>query len=195
MSDIYNEQLEALRGNVEIKADAVQGMSVEEQIAAMKAEFDAKIAESNDRCEKLKLTLEKKEVEKEVKRVKPTDGIKVTGSFNDSNVLDEMAKPYMEKDRDKRYRYISNHEQLRSLRRSQGFQPVLNDDGDEVRYMDMVLAKMPEGQYQKEIIAPKERRRRIHAAAIGQKFHEAGDSLGVETFGEVTYDKKGTLNE
>jgi hypothetical protein len=161
----------------------------------IKSDFAEQIKNAEDRYEKLKLTYERDDAIHQVKN---------KGEFADTSVkirqlgplgpIDHQQRAIQtagvdDKLKGKAARFVNTNAELTSLRRSQGYEPVLDKKGNEVRYMDGVLMAMPQDRYDKEIIEPTRIRKEIHKAAIGQDFKETAAKNRVETFGDgIQYD-------
>lgn len=154
------------------------------------AETTQMIMESEDFREKLRLNLEQasalKTVENQGQFADPGVRMVQSGSLGPIDHQEAVVGPY-KTDKLMKYRVINNHDDtLNALRRYQGWHPVLDVDGHEVRFMDGTLAKMPKEQYDETIGA------RITANKLlrGQKqadrartFAEEGAEDGLQTFG------------
>lgn len=90
-------------------------------------------------------------------------------------------------DSSKKYRVVNKaNEELYQLRRYQGYEPVRDEDGNEVRYMDGVLAAMPKARYEETIEAQTNARKMLKkqaAKAQTEKFIEMGRRSGLEVTG------------
>lgn len=166
----------------------VQTNEYEQVIAELREQL--KNAETSN--ERLKVSLELQEAKYKADRIdKGTNepsGIEYGPSFNPVNMLDKVAEPFTKEDRNSKYRFISTHPTLYALRRSQGYEPVLDSKGAEVRQADTVLAKMPKTRFEAEVVAPRKETAALRKDAIEQRFHEQGKDLGVKTFGHIKYD-------
>lgn len=92
--------------------------------------------------------------------------------------------------KDKAYRFVSTNPELRALRRSQGYEPILDSRGNEVRYMDGTLMAMSKAKHQELVRKPVETRKAIHRAAIKQEFENKAIRAGVVPTGEgIVLDK------
>jgi len=158
-------------------------------LKAIVEDYTAKMATAENKIEELKLTLEMQGAKDELG--KPTRSkVEVVAVMH--GPMDHQAalvNLHQEKLKGKVARFVNNRPDIRSLRRSQGFDPILDKDGNEVRYIDGVLMAMPEKRHEKEIRGPKKRLKEFRRKAISRKFHERGKQLGVETYGDITYDK------
>jgi mRNA-degrading endonuclease RelE of RelBE toxin-antitoxin system len=100
----------------------------------------------------------------------------------------QLVKENKDKLKGKVARFVTNNESLRSLRRAQGYEPVRDEDGDEVRYMDGVLMGIPEQRYKQEIESDREYRRSLRRQQLKNNLEERGAESGVETFGDIDFD-------
>lgn len=190
------EELKKARTNVEElvpdKEDMLM-MSVEQlneikqQIAAETAKM---LAESPDMIEKLRLTLERdsaiKKVDARGQFADPALKIIQSGSLAPLDHQEAVAKPH-KTDPSKVYRFINKtNEALHELRRHQGYEPVKDEDGNEVRYMDGVLAAMPKERYDQEIRAQTEARKllkKTSARKAAEEFKEMANRQGSGSIG------------
>jgi hypothetical protein len=157
--------------------------------AAIIAELRQQLKEAETQNDKLKISLELQEAEYKSKMTSKPSGIKYGPSFNPASFLDQAAEQYVKDAPDQKFRFIGTHPTVYALRRSQGYEPVLNGKGEEVRYMDAVLAKMPMSRFDSEVKKPREEIRTMKKAAINQRFHDTGTDLGIPTFqGTIKYD-------
>ena len=169
-----------------------------EQLAQLKAdivsEFDQRIRDAEDRFKALEETYKKQEALAFVdRRGEPTgvEGVEIMqrGPLGPIDHQGRIVKEYADKLKGKKARFVTTSDpELRALRRSQGYEPVRDEDGNEVRYMDGVLMAMPERKYEETIKAPKIARKKRHAAGIENKFKETAEALGVESHGKISYD-------
>lgn len=158
-------------------------------LKAIVEDYTTKMATAENKIEELKLTLEmhgakdelgkptKSKVEIVAVRHGPMDHQQALVDLHQAKLVGKSA------------RFVNNRPDIRSLRRSQGYEPILDKDGNEVRYIDGVLMAMPEKRFEKEIREPKKRLKEFRRKAIARKFHERGKQMGVETYGDITYDK------
>jgi hypothetical protein len=158
-------------------------------LKAIVEDYTAKMATAENKIEELKLTLEMQGAKTELG--KPTKSkVEVVavmhGPMDHQAALVDLHQKKLE---GKSPRFVNNRPDIRSLRRSQGYEPILDKDGNEVRYIDGVLMAMPEERFEKEMRGPKKRLREFRRKAIARKFHERGKQHGVETYGDITYDK------
>lgn len=168
---------------------------LEKLLSDVRSDFEKRIAESDDRIEKLKLKYEKESAEKH---------IRTKGEYADKDLkirqvgplgpIDHQARSIdvagvRDKLKGKRARFVSTNAELRSLRRSQGYEPVLDKEGNEVRYMDGTLMAMPADRYENEIAEPARVRKELHKRAITNRFREDAAAAGVEVIGDgIKYD-------
>ena len=151
-------------------------------------ELKNKLNEAETSNERLRISLELQEKKAEAKDPSKPSGIEYGPSFNPANVLDKVGVPYAKKEPDKQFRYISTHPTVYALRRGQGYEPVLDEKGVEVRQGDTVLAKMPKERFNEEIVMPRKETKVLRKEAIETRFHEQGKDLGIKTFGQIIYD-------
>lgn len=161
----------------------------------VKDEFAEKLDKANDQIEKLKLSYEKDSTVKHIKN---------RGQYADDSITINQLGPLGPKDhqalsiknagveeklKGKVGRFVNNNPELRSLRRSQGYEPVRDKEGNEVRYMDGVLMAMPKDRYKQEVAEPAKVRKDIHKRAIRGRFEEVAAKHNVEVFGDgIQYD-------
>lgn len=173
----------------------VSKADLKEALADLNKEYKAKLDKATDEVARLKATLEmqeaKSKLQKPDERPKDAPRVQVIGNFNPIDQHGKLAKPYMDANPDKHYRFIRSKPDEVSLRRSQGFEPVMDKKGAEVRHYDTILASMPKTQFEETIAKPIKDLREFRRRSIGQRFHAEGEALGVQTFGDVTYDKEG----
>lgn len=106
-----------------------------------------------------------------------------------------LAREHAEQLKGKVPRFVNNDADLRAMRRYQGYEPVLDSDGNEVRYVDGVLMAMPEKRYTEEIEGPRRARKALAEESRKSEFQERlqGVSDSVEVFGSgITYDDGGS---
>lgn len=106
-----------------------------------------------------------------------------------------IAKEHAEKLKGKVPRFVNNDADLRAMRRYQGYEPILDDEGNEVRYVDGVLMAMPEKRYNEEILEPRRARKALAEADRASDFQNRvkGLSDGVEVIGSgISYDDGGS---
>jgi len=111
-------------------------------------------------------------------------------SFGPKDRLSIMSAEYMKQNPDRHYRFINTHQTVYALRRAQGYEPVKDAKGEDVKYMDCVLASMPENRFQDEIVKPKEALSKHHHGDTLAAFKDTGTEEGIKTFGEIKYDNK-----
>lgn len=187
------EQAKRLNTGKEVDKEELVTMSREELKSLMTEtmeEYKNKIEAAEGEIERLKATYERDEDIKYLRN---------RGQFADKDIEIKQRGPLgpidhqqvaiknadvEKKLKGKRARFVSTNSELHSLRRAQGYEPVLDKEGNEVRYMDGVLMAMPEERYKKEILEPNRARRELHRRAIRENYEEAGRRRGVETFGE-----------
>lgn len=91
-------------------------------------------------------------------------------------------------DESMKYRMINNRDEtLRAIRHYQGWIPVRDLEGNEVRYMDGILAKMPKEKHAETIGAVVEENKRLRGHGrdtTKERFEEAAAKEGFETFGD-----------
>ena len=153
--------------------------------------YDVKIEAADNRIDQLSLTVEMHEKKAAVGKTKGS-GIKVTPrNYNAPDHMSILADAHKGKLKDKIGRFVNNRPDMRSLRRYQGYDPILDDKGKEIRYMDGVLMGIPIEKHKEEIQKPREERKRFRAESVGSRFKEDAAKAGVEVIGEgITYDKE-----
>lgn len=183
--------IEAQLGKAQEEADLVV-TSRADLVAVIKdvvKAYDVKIEAATDRVDKLALIIEMQEKKANVGAPKKP-GIRV--SKRSHNVPDHqsiLVEANKDKLKGKVGRFVNTRSNMRSLRRYQGYEPIIGGDGEEVRYMDGVLMAMPEKRHEEEIQKPREERKRFRAESIGAKFKEDAAKAGVEVIGDgITYD-------
>jgi hypothetical protein len=159
------------------------------------SEYEQVIADLRDQLKNAETVNDRLRISLELQEAKtaPTDPMKPSGivygpSFNPPNILEKVAVPYTKAEPDQHFRYISTHPSVYALRRGQGYEPVLDAKGAEVRQGDVVLAKMPKARFNEEVLQPRQDSVNLRKEAIEQRFHDEGKSLGVKTFGKISYD-------
>lgn len=176
----------------------LKGMSNEEIEAlkdSIRAEFSAEIKDTNDRFEALKKSFEMQEtllhVDRKGAKNETAEKIKIRqrGPLGPIDHHGRLAEKYKEQLKGKKARFVTTaDETLESLRRGQGYEPIRDEDGNEVRYMDGTLMAMPMRRFEEEVQQPKREKREIHRSQIMKRFKEIGDSEGVETSVKFDYD-------
>lgn len=164
-------------------------------VEMVQSKFQEQLDSANDRIEQMAIQLEKKDAERHLKH---------KGQFTDKNLvirpvrfgppdhLSNLVKTAKETHdfAGKHIRFVNNDQNIRSLRRAQGYDPVVDENGNEYRYMDEVLMTIPQGKYQAEIKQPTEDRKRFNRQGIAESFRETAEGLGVEATGDITYDEQ-----
>jgi len=158
-------------------------------LKAIVEDYTAKMATAENKIEELKLTLEMHGAKDELGKPEKSKVELVAVTHGPMDHQAALVELHQEKLKGKVPRFVNNRPDIRSLRRAQGYDPILDKDGIEVRYIDGVLMAMPEKRHEKEIREPKKRLREFRRKAIARKFHERGKALGVDTYGDITYDK------
>jgi len=153
--------------------------------------YDVKIQAADNKIDQLALTIEMQEKKAEVVSPKRSS-IKVTPrSLNVPDHQSILVDANKDKLKGKIGRFVNNRPDMRSLRRFQGYDPIIGDDGKEVRYMDGVLMGISKERHKEEIQKPREERKQFRAESIGAKFKEDAAKAGVEVIGDgITYDKE-----
>ena len=153
--------------------------------------YDVKIEAADNKIDQLALTIEMQEKKAEVGKVKGSD-VKVTPrSHNVPDHMSILADANKDKLKGKIGRFVNTRSDMRSLRRFQGYDPILDADGKEARYMDGVLMGITKERHKEEIQKPREERKRFRAESIGARFKEDAAKAGVEVIGEgIVYDKE-----
>lgn len=161
----------------------------------VKSDFAEQIKNAEDRMEKLRLSYERDDAVHRIKNkgefADPALKIQQLGPLGPIDHQQRAIKAAGVEDqlKGKAARFVNTNAELSSLRRSQGYEPVLDKKGNEVRYMDGVLMAMPQSRYDEEIAKPAKVRKQIHKAAIGQDFKETAAKNNVEVFGDgIQYD-------
>lgn len=169
----------------------IQDTIEETNRALREAPYEEKLALVLDRDEKVRYLESQGEthIEKHSVKVKQS---RPMGPIDQHGRMERTAKEAGAIPKGSRTRWVNtSNSELNSLRRSQGYKPVLVED-HEVRYADSVLMAMPAKQYEEEVQKPKqERRENYNRLRGGEAFKAAADTSGVETFGEgIQYDRK-----
>lgn len=102
---------------------------------------------------------------------------------------DRLVELHADKVRGKRVRFVNMNEQIRNLRRFQGYEPVL-DGSEEIKDMDTVMMAMPEARHQAEIAGPREETKRQKQEAIQENYADSIRELGGEPLGGIDVDKR-----
>lgn len=104
-----------------------------------------------------------------------------------------IAKEYADQLKGKVPRFVSTNAELRSLRRFQGYEPVRDAEGNEVRYVDGVLMGIPAERYAEEIEKPRQQRKAMAKPDRTEQFFEKVREAGLEPYGDgITYDQEVT---
>lgn len=213
MSDNYDDatgstQREDPRIDVLAKSNSVENLVPEkeelvqmtkEQLEDLKRviieETSAKMMMDPDFRDKLRLQLERDSAIKKVNAkgqfADPALKVIQSGSLTPVDHQEAVAKPY-KTDPSKTYRFINkDNEALYQLRRYQGYTPIKDESGNEVRYMDGVLADMPKAQYDETVGAQREARKMLKKQAAKnahENFIEMGERMGLKTEGSIKID-------
>lgn len=201
----YKQQKESQGEKVPGKEELVtmSRKELNELIQGVKDEFAEEIKEAKAGNEKLQKVLEQNSVVDDIKHRGATaeSRIKVHGSnqpYVNLKPIDkqaEMVKEHKDKLKGKVPRFVNNDPDLRSLRRYQGYEPVRDDDGNEVRYVDGVLMGIPIERYNEEIAKPREAKKNIARSGIADQFRESVERYSggsVEATGDISYDEGGS---
>lgn len=177
--------------NVQEKADLVvtSKIDLEAIIKDIVKAYDVKIEAADNRIDQLALIIEMQQKTKEVTAPK-RPGVKVSPrSHNVPDHMSILADANKDKLKGKIGRFVSNRSDMRSLRRFQGYEPVLDENGKEVRYMDGVLMGVQKQRHEEEIRKPREEKKQFRAKSVGARFEEDAAKAGVEVIGEgIEYD-------
>lgn len=163
-------------------------------IEQVEQRHNEQIADMKGHVEKLEQELKKREEVSYIKR-RGEESLKSKGiEVNQKrplNPIDRQSK-ILEEHKDKlkgrRPRFVTNNESIRSLRRAQGYEPVRDEDGNEVRYMDGILMGIPEQRYKEEIEADREYRKSLRRQSLREHLQRQGEQSGVQTFGDIDFD-------
>ena len=195
-----NEHLELLESPLlgePLQKDSVAeftGDEVNQIVKSISEEFNKKYAALDDRLEKLRLTMEKDTIIRDVKTAAVAGSLKPVGarSLNPRSPMDKIAEEYrtrMKIPGNVRLRFVNKHSTLRPLRRSQGYEPVLDEKGAEVQHVDVVLMKIPQEKYREEVSEPRRERRAAIHGALEANFDDDARSHGLEPIGSgIAYD-------
>ena len=206
--DAAIERLKDLQSRTEVKADDVRDALPEKELIALSEDalkkivegvsqkFVSQIEDANGRIDELRMQLERKDAERHVKargrfaddRVKVTVPRRFTPPDHMSSLVD-TAKKQHDGLSGMHLRFCNNTSNIRSLRRAQGWVPVI-DKGtkEEFRYMDEVLMTMPERKFTEEIQAAVEDRKAFNRQSVAEQFHDTVRGMGVEPEGTIEYD-------
>lgn len=77
----------------------------------------------------------------------------------------------------------------RTRRQAQGYEYLLDKDGNEIRMGDSVLMGMNAKERHERYVVPNRQIREHRMGSIESQFHEEGEKHGLKTFGEIKYDK------
>jgi hypothetical protein len=163
-------------------------------VDSVRARYDEEIESLKGHVERLSKELEKKEKVSYLNR-RGQEGLKSKGiEINQKRALNpvdhqsKLVEEHKEKLKGKRSRFVTNNESLRSLRRAQGYEPVRDEDGNEVRYMDGVLMGIPERRYEEEIASDREYRKSLRRQQLRENFKDKAAESGMDTFGDIDFD-------
>jgi len=159
------------------------------------SETAAKMMMDPDFRDKLRLQLERDSairiVENQGQFADPALRVVKSGSLGPVDHQEAVAAPH-KTDPSMTYRFINkDNEALYQLRRYQGYEPIRDEKGNEVRYMDGVLAKMPKRKYDDTIGAEREARKMLKkqgAKNTADNFIEMGRRQGVKVESSVKVD-------
>ena len=162
---------------------------LESALQTIVADYSQKMVQADNKIEQLKLTLEMQERKDGVKNP-IRSRIKVTAvDHGPPDHQSSLVKLYQKQLKGKYYRFANNRPDIRSLRRAQGYEPILDDKGHEVRYIDGVLMAMPRERHKDTIVQPREEKKKFRRGEIARRFHDEGQKQRIETFGDITYDE------
>lgn len=164
---------------------------IEKLKASIVEETTTKIMESPDFRERLRLQLEQSSAMRSIDiRDRVADPALIVMQSGPLGPIDhqEAAVAPFKTDKSMKYRVINHRDEtLNAVRRYQGWEPVRDKDGHEVRFMDGTLASMKIAKYDETIGAQtraKKMLRRQSAELETERFKETAQSKGFETFGE-----------
>lgn len=167
----------------------------EEQLADLRKsileETSEILKEMSDERDRLRAQLERdsalKQVENKGQFADPSLRVIRNGTLSPVDHQSAVAAPYIN-DPSMKYRFINRtNEALYALRRHQGYEPILDEDGNEVRYMDGLLTKMPMRKYEETILAERNARKLLKKQAAknaSENFVEIARREGVEVTGD-----------
>lgn len=166
---------------------------LDDLIETVRKDAAEKVDEAVSQVEKLKIKYEQQEAESYLKRRGEETNSKITvrpnRDFGPPDGMDLIAKEHSAKLKNKAARFVTDRPEIRSLRRSQGYEPIRDGDGAEVRYMDSVLMAMPERKYQEEIAQPIAERKAVNRRAVVERFKGSAENAGVKVDGDgIKYD-------
>lgn len=178
--------------------DKLKGMS-DAEIEALKdsirAEFAPQLKDAADQIDRLKKSLEMQETLQKIDRRgeenETAHVIKISqrGPLGPVDQHGRLAEQFKEQLKGKKARFVTTaDETLNSIRRGEGYKPVLDEEGNEVRYIDGTLMAMPEREYEEKVAKPKRERAAIHRSQIKDRFENVGKAEGVETSVSIKYD-------
>lgn len=165
-----------------------------EQLAELKQQIIAEATKAiteGDYFERMRVSLERdsalREVENKGQFADPALKVIRSGSLTPIDHQEATVAPF-KTDPSKMYRVINKaNEELLQLRRFQGYEPVKDADGNEVRYMDGVLAEMPKRKYEETIGAQVQARKllkRQGSKNAANDFIEMGRRSGLKVEGD-----------
>lgn len=170
-------------------SDAVQKQkkeTLEDKIASV---VDKKL---DGYMEKITSMLEKKYPDEQKNGTTP--GLQILGPVVMKNIYKEFAKPYIEAEPEKQFRFVFAHQEVLPQRRMYGWEPVKDTNGNEVRFGDQVLASMPKRRYQTEIVSRREakveHKRRANAQAVETQIEDLRKDMKNPGRYAVNYDVK-----
>ena len=167
----------------------------EEQLAELRKSIVKETAEilkqEDDKRERLRVQLERdsalKKVDNKGQFADPAMRVIRSGTLSPVDHQSAVAAPYTTESSMK-YRFINRtNEALYALRRHQGYEPILDESGNEVRYMDGLLTKMPMRKYEETILAETRARKMLKKQAAhnaAENFAEMARREGVEVTGD-----------
>lgn len=196
-NDSMSEQAEAVVDSVESlvpEKDALITMSPDQLqtlVAKVQAETAALMADSPDFINKVRLQLEQnsalRTIENQGQFADPGVKVMQSGPLGPIDHQEAVIRPHMT-DPSMKYRVINHRDEtLYAIRRYQGYEPVRDAEGHEVRFMDGQLAQMPKDHYNETIgarVVANKALRRGAGLAESERFKDEARSKGFKTFGE-----------
>ena len=164
---------------------------LEALVGKVQAETAALMADSPDFIAKIRLQLEKNSALNTIANkgqfADPRVEVRQLGPLGPIDHQEAVIHPHMT-DPSMKYRVINHRDEtLYAIRRYQGYTPVRDAEGHEVRFMDGMLAQMPKDHYNETIgarVAANRALRHSRGHAESERFKESAASQGFKTFGE-----------
>jgi hypothetical protein len=179
--------------NTPIPAKDVVMQMTSEQVEALIRKVIAENPVQGDFKERATITLLVQEQVKKLLNPEPAPRIFVHTNDPWAQFKEGMASVPEKTSDGQKLRYGNTRPDAMARRRSQGYEPVLDESGNQIRVGDMVLLKISKEKHEKVIAEPLRARREARRSIVrnlAESFHETGRRLGVKTSGDITYDSK-----